>query len=237
MANYVLVHGAWSGGWSWDPVVPALRAAGHDVYAPTLTGLGERSHLVGRHLPLGLGLHVEDVVALLDWFDLQDVVLAGHSYGGMVITGAASRAAGRIRSLFYLDAFVPEDGQSLADLRGPGAHDDLRAQAAANNGLIPPIGHAPRDGMTALAQANARRRRPMPIAFFTDPVVLTGAENTIRNRTYVYATSGAPTSFTRFHETLKDDPAWRVHTVDTGHLVMQDDPAGLTRLLLAEAER
>ena len=235
MANYVLVHGAWSGAWSWSEIVPALRAAGHTVHAPTLTGLGERSHLCGRDGLAGLALHVEDVVAEMEWFDLQDVILVGHSYGGMVITGAASRAAERVRALVYVDAFVPADGQSLADLRGPGAQADLEAQAAANNGTIPPIGHAPRDEPTATTIANARRRRPMDAAHFLDKMRLSGAERAVGRRTYIYATLNAPTTFTRFHEALKDDPAWTVHEVPTSHLVMQDDPGGTVRLLLAEA--
>jgi pimeloyl-ACP methyl ester carboxylesterase len=116
MATYVLVHGGGHGGWCYQRVARLLRAAGHEVYAPSLTGLGERSHLVSPQVDLDT--HIRDITALLHYEDLTDVILAGHSYGGMVITGAADRAADRVQRLVYLDAANPEDGQSLADLAG-----------------------------------------------------------------------------------------------------------------------
>jgi pimeloyl-ACP methyl ester carboxylesterase len=117
MATYVLVHGGGHGGWCYGKVAPLLRAAGHDVYAPTLTGLGERSHLLGP--AVDLDMHVRDVVAVLHYEDLRDVILVGHSYGGMVITGVADRAADRVGRLVYLDAANPRNGQSLVDVAGP----------------------------------------------------------------------------------------------------------------------
>jgi pimeloyl-ACP methyl ester carboxylesterase len=114
MATYVLVHGGGHGGWCYHKVARILRSAGHDVYAPTLTGLGERSHLVSPKVDLDL--HVTDVVNVLQYEDLEDVVLVGHSYGGMVITGVADRAAGRVGRLVYLDAANPKDGESLFDI-------------------------------------------------------------------------------------------------------------------------
>jgi pimeloyl-ACP methyl ester carboxylesterase len=117
MATYVLVHGGGHGGWCYQRVARILRAAGHEVYTPTLTGLGERSHLVGPHVDLDL--HVRDVVAVLHFEDLRDVILVGHSYGGMVITGVAGRAADRIGKLVYLDAANPVNGESLVDVSGP----------------------------------------------------------------------------------------------------------------------
>src|SRR5262249_25595660 len=113
MATFVLVHGAWHGGWCWRDVAARLRRAGHDVYAPSLTGLGERAHLARPGI--ALDDHVQDVVALLQMEALSDVVLVGHSYGGMVVTGAADREAARIRRLVYLDAFVPESGRCVLD--------------------------------------------------------------------------------------------------------------------------
>ena len=105
MATFVLVHGAWHGGWCWKKVVPLLRAAGHEIYAPTLTGLGERAHLLTREI--GLDTHVQDIVNLLEYEELTQVVLVGHSYGGMVITGVAERVPDRLRQLVYLDAAAP----------------------------------------------------------------------------------------------------------------------------------
>jgi pimeloyl-ACP methyl ester carboxylesterase len=117
MATYVLVHGGGHGGWCYQPVARILAAEGHEVYTPTLTGLGERSHLLGPDVDLDL--HVRDVAAVLHYEDLNDVVLVGHSYGGMVITGAADRAPDRVGRLVYLDAATPVNGQSLVDIAGP----------------------------------------------------------------------------------------------------------------------
>ncbi len=117
MATYVLVHGGGHGGWCYGKVAPLLRAAGHDVHAPTLTGLGERAHLLGP--AVDLDMHVREVVAVLHYEDLRDVILVGHSYGGMVITGVADRAANRVGRLVYLDAANPRNGQSLVDVAGP----------------------------------------------------------------------------------------------------------------------
>ena len=117
MATYVLVHGGGHGGWCYQRVARILRAAGHEVYTPTLTGLGERAHLLDHRVDLNR--HIEDVVAVLHFEDLRDVILVGHSYGGMVITGIADRAADRVGKLVYLDAANPVNGQSLVDVSGP----------------------------------------------------------------------------------------------------------------------
>ena len=117
MATFVLVHGAWHGSWCWKRVRKALQARGHDVFTPTLTGLAERSHLLAPNV--NLDTHIDDVVGLIKWEDLSDVVLCGHSYGGCVISGAADRVAQRIGALVYLDAFVFADGQCLLDTVQP----------------------------------------------------------------------------------------------------------------------
>src|SRR6478735_761408 len=116
VSTFVLVHGGGHGGWCWQKVAPTLRAAGHDVYTPTLTGLGERAHLLGPHVDLDL--HITDVVEVMRFEDLREVILVGHSYGGMVITGVADRAGERIGELVYLDAAHPVGGESLADVAG-----------------------------------------------------------------------------------------------------------------------
>jgi pimeloyl-ACP methyl ester carboxylesterase len=115
--TFVLVHGAWHGGWCWKKLTPLLRAAGHSVYAPTLTGCGERAHLLSRDV--GLDTHIADINAVIEYEDLQRVVLVGHSYGGMVIAGVADTSAGRIDRLIFLDAFMPENGKSVADYTRP----------------------------------------------------------------------------------------------------------------------
>lgn len=109
--TFVLVHGAWHGGWCWNKLTPLLKSAGHTVFTPTLTGLGERSHLLT--MQVDLNTHITDIVNLLEYEDLKDIILVGHSYAGMVITGVAEKAAIRIRQLIYLDAYLPENGSSV----------------------------------------------------------------------------------------------------------------------------
>ena len=124
MATFVLVHGAWAGALIWRPIAQALRKAGHEVYTPTLTGIGERRHLLNRDIDLGT--HTRDVLGVIDYEDLADIVLVGHSYGGMVVTGIADAVPDKIASLIYLDAFVPEDGQSLDHAVKKDEGDDKR---------------------------------------------------------------------------------------------------------------
>jgi pimeloyl-ACP methyl ester carboxylesterase len=112
-STVVLVHGAWHGGWCWTKLIPSLRAAGHQVFSPTLTGLGERSHLLSPEV--NLTTHIKDTAAVLEYEDLHNVMLVGHSYGGMVITGVTSEASARLAHLVYLDAFLPENGKAVKD--------------------------------------------------------------------------------------------------------------------------
>jgi pimeloyl-ACP methyl ester carboxylesterase len=112
-STFVLVHGAWYAGWCWNKLAPLLRAAGHQVFTPTLTGLGERAHLLTPEIDLAT--HIKDVVAVLEYEDLHDVVLVGHSYGGMVIAGVAEAIGSRVAQLVFLDAFLPENGKAVAD--------------------------------------------------------------------------------------------------------------------------
>ena len=117
MATFVVAHGAWSAGWAWKKMRPRLRERGHELWTPTYTGLGERAHLATPDITLDT--HIQDVCGLLVMEDLRDVILVGHSYGGMVATGVADRETARIARLVYLDAFVPRDGQSVLDLQPP----------------------------------------------------------------------------------------------------------------------
>ena len=134
MSTFVLVHGAWHGGWCWRFVAPALRKLGHDVYTLSLTGLGDRRHLARPEI--NLDLHVQDVVALLEMEDLHQIVLVGHSYGGMVITGVADKCAERIRQLVYLDAFVPENGKCALDYILPERAAAFRADGEKDGSIL-----------------------------------------------------------------------------------------------------
>src|SRR5580700_4446867 len=122
--TFVLVHGAWHGGWCWQRVAERLRSGGHAVFTPTLTGLGERSHLL--RAGIDLKTHIADVVNVMKWEGLSDVVLCGHSYGGFVISGVAEQMAPAIRSIVFLDAFVPRNGENTLDLTGPAVQEGIR---------------------------------------------------------------------------------------------------------------
>lgn len=137
MATFVLVHGAFEGGWCWQQVARQLRARGHEVHTPTLTGCGDRAHSLTRET--SLQTHVDDVCARLDMEDLRDVVLVGHSYGGTVVTVAADRRADRIRRLVYLDASAPEHGQTSTGAFAEGTDDKLAELAGGSDWLLPPL--------------------------------------------------------------------------------------------------
>jgi pimeloyl-ACP methyl ester carboxylesterase len=231
MAAFVLVHGAWAGAAGYAEVARKLRAAGHDVFTPSLTGLGERAHLSSPGITLSV--HIRDIASLLECENLREVILCGHSYGGMVITGVSAVCAPRIRALFYLDAFLPRNGEALWDIVDDSSRALYIKSQRDTPGLVAPL-FRPRPGDKP---APIRRLDPHPLLTFLEPVRLTGAEKEIKQRTYVYADTGRPTVFTRFYEGVRDDPAWKVHAINTGHVVMADDPNLLTKLLLEELDR
>jgi pimeloyl-ACP methyl ester carboxylesterase len=231
--TFVLVHGAWHGGWCWRRVADRLRSGGHTVFTPTLTGLGERSHLM--RAGIGLDTHIADVLNVIKWESLNDVVLCGHSYGGMIIAGLAEQMAPAIRSIVFLDAFVPRDGEAVAQLTGPATQEAIRAAVARRDIGIPPrpaeafgVNPADRAWVDLLCV-------PQPLATFTDKVALTGAYQRIPRRTYIRAKSYANPGFDRAYETLRADPSWRVGEVTGGHDVMVDAPDRLAELLLEAA--
>lgn len=232
MATYVLVHGAWVGSLIWRPIARSVRQAGHEVYTPTLTGLGERRHLLRRDIDLDT--HVMDVLGVIDYEDLSDIVLVGHSYGGMVVTGVADAVPEKIASLVYLDAFVPRNGQSLS---GMVAQEML--QSSAPNGeawLTPPLPiEAFGEPSPAVRDFAERKTSPQPVACFTQPLELTGGIDRIARKTYIYCNDPQPTTFTPFYESLKHAPGWTVHTLPCTHLVQMDMPGELTALLLEAA--
>jgi pimeloyl-ACP methyl ester carboxylesterase len=226
MANFVLVHGAWIGGWYWRPIAQALRAAGHEAYAPTLTGLGERIHLMSPSI--NLDTHITDVVNVIKEEGLSDVVLVGHSYGGMVVTGVADALPDKITSLVYLDAFVPKNGEALVNFVPPGSPPPTFASEYTLAPLPASIfGASPE--VAAIVDA---RTTPMPIACFTQALALNGGIERIKNKTYIYCNVPAPTTFTQFYENLKDDPEWRMHTLPCTHIVQIEMPNELIELLL-----
>jgi pimeloyl-ACP methyl ester carboxylesterase len=230
MVTFLICHGAWSAGWAWKKVRPLLRAAGHEVFTPTYTGLGERAHQSSRAITLDT--HIADVLGVIDCEDLRDIVLLGHSYGGMVATGVADRAPERIARLVYLDAFVPESGQSLFDLL-PASARAARQEAAPALGdgwLLPPNPSPPDTSPEDLAWITPRRRW-QPIGTFTQPIALRNA-GPPPPRTYIYCTRIAPDdTFGQFARRFRADPAWRFHEIDASHSPNVTAPEALVRIL------
>jgi pimeloyl-ACP methyl ester carboxylesterase len=229
MATFVVVHGAWGGAWSWNKfVVPKLRAKGHNVFAVTLTGLGERSHLGTPDTDLET--HIQDVVNVLFYEDLHDVILAGHSYGGNVITGVADRSPERLRQLVYLDAATPRDGQAAAD-NMPGRREELERRLREGDWRNPP-GNPPPDQPAEITEWGKPRRIGQPIKTMTTPLKLTRGETTLP-RAYVYCTVGKEPGSPQAQraERVKNDPRWKYFELNTGHNLHYTAPEDTVRLL------
>jgi pimeloyl-ACP methyl ester carboxylesterase len=231
MATYVLVHGAWHGGWCWRLVRPLLRQAGHEVFAPSLTGLGERKHLARRDIDLET--HIEDIVSLLEMEDLRDVLLVGHSYGGMVVTGAADRAHARIKRLVYLDAFVPENGKCTLDYVVPERAARMREEGERLGDVTPPPlslwGHTENSEHIGFIKPREVRH---PYRTMTQKIVLRNEAALARlSRTFVYCSSPATGSFDQFAAKYRNDPAWKFFELKTGHDAMILMPERVAELL------
>jgi pimeloyl-ACP methyl ester carboxylesterase len=236
VATFVIVHGAWGGAWSWNKyIVPMLREAGQTVFPVTLTGLGERSHLSSPEV--SLDTHVQDVVNVLFYEDLNDVILVGHSYGGNVITGAADRIPERIQQLVYLDAATPSDGQASAD-SFPGRRDQIEEQARREgDGWKIAPGDAPPDQRAEITEWARPRRSPMPIKTMTTPVKLTRGETTLP-RSYVYCTVGKTPGSAQASraERVRDNPSWQYFELETGHNLHYSAPKETVEILLQLAK-
>ena len=226
----VLVHGAWHGGWCWKKVTPLLTAAGHTVYTPTLTGLGDRAHLA--RTDINLETHIQDVVALLEMEDLRDVMLVGHSYAGMVISAVAERARPRLRSLVYLDAFVPQDGKRMIDYIPQPDRRAAMVKSGQETGYSAPI-PLKAFGVTReedLAWANPRIVR-QSFHTFDQPVRLAQPAASGLPRAFIACTNPASGTFDQFAEVIKKDASWRFYDLPTGHDAMITVPQELARIL------
>jgi len=230
MTAFVLVHGAWSGGWKWRAVRPILQRAGHEVHTPTLTGLGERAHLARPDIDLDV--HVQDVVALMEMEDLREVVLLGHSYGGMVVTGAAERVPERIRRVVYLDAFVPENGRCALDYVLPERAAGFRKQGERHGFVEPPPPSL--WGVTEPEHVAFSRRRETrhPYRTFTQAVRRVNSAAAALPKTFIYCSSPATGTFDQFAAKYRSDPRWRFHELKTGHDAMILVPEELAAILL-----
>ena len=232
MSTFVLVHGAWAGGWCWGRVAKMLRSKGHEVYAPTNTGIGERVHLY--HSSIGLETHVQDILNVIRWEGLEDIVIVGHSYGGMIITVVADRIPEKIKTMVYLDAFVPEDRKCQFDYLPSERMKAMREDAEAHQGGIASMtAEAWLVNKNDIAWVNSLAVRH-PLHTFDEPVRLSGGLARLRNkRVFIWSEGYAKGPFKQFHDVLVDDPNWRIYKVQgCGHMVMIDKPADLTKVLL-----
>ena len=218
---FVLVHGAWHGGWCWRRVADRLTAKGRYVVAPTLSGVAERSHLAAD--AINLSTHIDDVVNEIKWKDLDNLVLVGHSYAGMVVTGVAERMRERIAAIVYLDAFLPNDGASLSTL--------IARTAPWPEHVAPPI-------PAATFHVNAKdaawvdgKMTPHPVKCFTETLRVSGAYSTIPQKIYIRARQYPNVTFDAAFDRCRKDQSWKTIEMQCGHDVMIDQPAELAAIL------
>lgn len=240
--TFVLVHGAWHGGWCWRDVRTGLEAQGHTVYTPTLTGLGERAHLLTADV--SLQTHIQDIVGVIEAEELQTVTLVGHSYGGMVISGVVDAVPDRISKLIYLDAALPQNGDTMLS-QGPdrsaaelvATEEALRALAPDGVAMgVPPaaifgIDPSATDQLAWLE----RRLTPHPLRTWFDRIQLDSDVTSTHPGTYIVCTEPAMqnTSFGFHAEQLRQRPNWRVVELSTGHDAMVSAPNELVNILLS----
>ena len=226
--TFLVCHGAWSAGWVWKKMRPLMQAAGHRLVTPTYTGLGERAHLANPSIDLET--HIQDILNVIKYEDLRDIVLIGHSYGGMVATGVADRARDRIAQLIYLDAFVPEDGQSLFDLSEP-TREHQRGLAKGGDGWrVPPMSPPP-DTSPADIEWLTGRRVDMPIKCFETKLKLEHGEPAMP-RSYIYCKRIPPGDvFGQFAKRTKSEEGWRYFELDASHAPNVTAPGALMKTL------
>ena len=236
--SFVLVHGSWAGGWAWKRILQRLRAAGFEAHAPTLTGVGERAHLLNPSIRLST--HVNDVLGLIQAEELHNLVLVGHSYAGMVITGVADRLQqsqpGLLSSLVYLDAITPHPGESWSSQHSAQTIAQRLASGGASNGLSfdPPdasvfgLSGADRDWVN-------RRQTPQPMALYQDPLHFDAARVASLPRTFIDCHQPALATIDVMRQRVRAEPGWNVVELATGHYPMLSEPEALSQLLLQQA--
>jgi|SRR5690349_15842368 len=232
MTDFVLVHGTWGGGWQWRPVAERLRAHGHRVFTPTLTGLGERAHLVTP--TTSLDTHVDDIANVIAWEELSDIALVGTSYGGLVIAGVADRVPERIRCLVFLDAALPQQGRCMLDLVP--AERRARVERLAReegNGHLVPTSLVLDTGIADEAERAAylARMRPHPLRSLQQPVRLTGGWLDVPNKVYVLASLKPTHHFVEYYDWASRAPGWSARKIASNHFPMTTMPDETADLL------
>ncbi len=231
--TYVLLHGNWHGGWCWARVADGLRALGHRVFTPTLTGLGERHHLLSPSITLDT--FIDDLINVIEAEELGDIILVGHSFGGLVITGAADRRPERIRHLVYLDSMIVRDGQCALDGLPPEIAASRRLAITQQvAGGIPP----PDPSMFGVAEDAdrdwlQRRLTPQPAHSQDSPLSLVNPVGNGLPCTYIACTDPVLANLVPSHHRARDQPGWTWLEIATGHDAMVTAPVELTRMLAA----
>lgn len=233
--TYVLIHGAWHGGWCYKRVRERLEHAGHRVFAPTLTGLGERSHLLDAST--GLTTHIIDIVNTVLWEDLDDIIIVAHSYGSWVASGALEAIGTRVTSAVFVDCYLPEDGEKLVDFGRPESIAQLWAAKEAGE-LGRPAPSASEFGVVSDADRAwvDSKTTPQPVAASFEPISLSGARERVPSKVYVRAPAYVSPRFDTIWDRLGDDETWQLVRAPGGHDVMIDEPDFLADLLLTLAE-
>ena len=236
---YVLVHGAWHGGWCWGKVAERLQAAGHSVFTPTLTGLGDRAHLIAPNV--GLQTFVEDVVSTIDMEDLSDLVLVGHSFGDAVIGGVTDARPDRIGRLVFLDSFVLQSGQSPFSQLPPEMVEARKSSAIKNSG---PLRRDPRHAAAAASVFGvtdpkdtawvARRLKPHPIKTYEDTLELKRPLGAGHPKTYIACTNPNYRANEPLRRWVQAEPDWSYLELATGHDAMILAPDALSEMLMQE---
>ena len=231
--TFVLVHGAWHGGWCWRRVSDRLEAKGHKVFAPTMTGLGACSHLLNKEV--GLKTHITDISNLIKWENLSNIVLVGHSYGGMIVSGVAEELHDKIASIVFLDAFVPANGDSLAAGASQPVKDAIAAALGRGEFALKPVpAKVFRVNEKDQAWVDAKCT-PQPIKALTDKADYTGGRDKIAKKTFIRAKGYPSVPFDANLAKLKANSAWKTFEMTAGHDAMVDQPAELADLLLQVA--
>ncbi len=226
MSTFLIAHGSWSAGWVWKKMRPLMAVRGHTLVTPTCTGVGERAHLA--HKDIDLDTHIEDMLQVLFYEDLRDVILVGHSYGGMVATGVADRARDRIKHLVYLDAYVPEEGKSAHDY-APAERRESQLKSLLDGWKVPP-GGVPADTSPEDKAWLTARRTPQPIKAYEQKFHFENGPLTLP-RTFIYAKKHLPGDYFRpFMERARRE-GWKVYEIDASHSPHVTAPEELMRIL------
>ena len=233
--TFILLPPAWAGSWIYRQSAAWLRAQGHLVYTPTLTGLGERSHLL--RADTDLDTHINDVINLIKWEELKDVVLVGHSFTGGVVSGVAEKALDKLSAVVFVNAYLHEDGKAIQDYLSPRSHSDIDARISKGEFGLP----NPPAAFYSLPQKEWARidslHTPHPLGAIAQKLKLTGAMEKVPKKTYIMLAKFARGREyeLKHYNRVKDQPGWNTVSVEMGHLPMVDDPIAFAKLILTAA--